>query len=200
MRLSRHLLRLVFLSTILSTVSRLILILILLLQFLLSPLFIPDQIANDYVFLVTFEFRALFRPLIQLESLLVRMFFLRVFERIESRQFYLGIYLLLFVIFDVFVQFCNKAVWQLYIVAYEAVQDSRLWRQGRRTLVSEGKLAGGPARPSLHLDRSVELHFYRRLATQHTRLLFDGAALRLLIHYNCTGILLLLQGRKGHLQ
>ena len=184
--------RLVFLSTILSTVSRQILILILLLQFLLSPLFIPDQIANDYVFLVTFEFRALFRPLIELESLLVRMFFLRVFERIESRQFYLGIYLLLFVIFDVFIQFCNKAVWQLYIVADEAVQDSRLWWQGRCTLASESKLAGGPARPSLHLDRSVELHFYRRLATQHTRLLFDGAALRLLIHYNCTGILLLL--------
>lgn len=188
MRLSRHLLGLVFLST----VSRLILILILLLHFLLSPLFIPDQIPNDYVFLVAFEFGTLFRPLVELKGLLVRVFFLRVFERIVSKQFYLGIDLLLFVIFDVFIEFCNKAVRQLHIVAYEAVQDSRLWRQGRCTVVSEGKLAGGPARPSLHLDRSVELHFYRRLATQHARLLFDGTALCLLIHYNCTGILLLL--------
>lgn len=75
MRLSRYLLRLDFVTA----VSRLIiLILILFLHFLLSPLFVSDQIADYDVLLLAFKFRIMFRTLVVLDTLFVRVFFLSI--------------------------------------------------------------------------------------------------------------------------
>ena len=87
---------------------------------------------------------------------------------------FLGIHL------NFFVEFEDEAVWQLDVIAYEALQVALVLRLDCGARVGRGELARRAAWPSLHLDGPVEFHFYGGLSVYHALLLFlDCAALRL---------------------